>query len=129
MELEEARTKRYSELTSTLEGADEIFGESLRNSVRSLLLYRIAGSTGKREELSFLLGALAEISEDRGNPQDLFDAIRELSSILNNDVESQSVGFLFSTMTDILESLKTYDLYKMLESLRKEPIHSETFGE
>ncbi len=110
MELEEARAKRYSELISTLDKADDVFVEGLRNSARSLLLYRIAGSTEKREELSFLIGVIAKMSESRGNPQDLSDVVRELSSILNDDVESQSVGFLFSSLTDMLDGLTVGDL-------------------
>ena len=129
MELEEARAKRYSELISTLDKADDVFVEGLRNSARSLLLYRIAGSTEKREELSFLIIVIAKMSESRGNPQDLSDVVRELSSILNDDVESQSVGFLFSSLTDMLDGLTVGDLYKLLESLRKEPIHTKSHNE
>lgn len=129
MELEEARARRYSELISALDNADGVFAEDLRNSARSLLLYRIAGSTEKRQELSFLIGTVAKISESRGNPQDLSDAVRELSSILSDNAESQSVGFLFSSMTDMLDSLTVGDLYVLLESLRKEPIHTKSYRE
>lgn len=129
MELEEQRIKRYSDLLSTLEKADNIFAGGLRDSARSLLLYRIAGSTEKSEEMSFLLSVIAKISEDRGNPQELSDSVRELSRVLGEDADSKSVGFLFSTMTDVLDYLTMTDLYRLLDSMRKEPIHTRKFSD
>lgn len=129
MELEETRLKRYADLLSTLEKADGIFSSGLRESARSLLLYRIAGSTEKRAEITFLQKVISKISEDRGNPQELSNSVQALASVLGEDVDSKSVGFLFSTMTDVLDNLALGDLFKLLDSMRKEPIHARAFSE
>ena len=112
---------RLEELQSVLKGADDEFAANLHVTARSLLLYRIAGSSDREAELAFLSQVIAKILEESGRSSDA----GQIEGLLTQDVPHKTVGQLFSSTTDVLDTLAPREIYKLLSRLRSEPVHSK----
>ena len=108
-----------------LKEADDEFAANLHVTARSLLLYRIAGSSDREAELAFLSKVIGKILEESGRPSEAEHA----DQVLNQDVARKSVGELFSSTTDVLDTLSPREIYKLLSRLRSEPVHSKPFSD
>lgn len=108
-----------------LKGADDEFAANLHVTARSLLLYRIAGSSDRETELAFLSQVIAKILDESGRSSDA----GHVDQVLNQDVAGKSVGQLFSSTTDVLDTLSPREIYKLLSRLRSEPVHSKPFSD
>jgi hypothetical protein len=123
--LETARAARLAEMQNVLKSADDQFAANLHVTARSILLYRIAGSSDKRAELTFLVETVKKIKQPSNSDAQPSEALLELEATLSENVEQKSVGQLFSGMTDILDTLGPAELYKLVTELRKEPTHTK----
>src|SRR5487761_1796084 len=111
-------------IKNTLEKADQELFENLRLFAERIMLYRIAKSEEKNDELGIFARILLEVGTLGENPEIVLSEISGIESLAKEKLTVPEVSNLFSTMVQATEKLDSKQLYYLLEKLRTEPMEA-----
>lgn len=114
---------RFSEIEATFKSAEDEFTRNLGVTACSMVLSRLVGATDKKAEFDFIQRSIHMILQSGSENESLLGEDSNTEMTVNECTGEQTIGDMYSALTDFVERMSPRELYQFMGELRKAPFH------
>ena len=114
---------RFSEIEATFKSAEDEFTRNLGVTACSMVLSRLVGASDKKAEFDFIQRSISKILQSGSENESLPGEDSNIDMGINEYTGEQTIGDMYSTLTDFVERMSPRELYQIMDEHRKAPFH------